>query len=104
MPRKEYHLHDGKNGSALAIRVTPRASKNSIKEIMAGGTIKISLTAPPVDGSANEALVRFLADLLDVSLSKVEIVAGAAGRDKLVVILGMDAQSVQEIIKKKINQ
>jgi len=94
MNRSKFHLHDGDKGSALAIRVTPRSSRNEISEVLDNGTVRIRLTAPPVEGKANEALVSFLADVLDVPRSKIEIVAGETGRDKLVSILGLDAETV----------
>jgi uncharacterized protein len=103
MGTKEYHLHSGKKGAALAIRVTPRASKNEIVDILADGTVKIRLTAPPVEGKANEALIQFLADVLEVSASRIEIVAGSTGRDKLVSILNMDAQAVHTMILEKMS-
>jgi uncharacterized protein (TIGR00251 family) len=96
-PRK-YRLHDGQKGAALAIRVTPRASKNEIAEILSDGTVRIRLTAPPVEGKANEALVAFLAEILDVPASRVEIVAGATGRDKLVSVLDLDAETLHSRI------
>lgn len=92
-PRK-YHLHSGQKGAALAIRVTPRASRNEIVEILSDGTVKIRLTSPPVEGKANEALIKFLADILGVAQSKIDIVAGETGRDKLVSILDLDAETV----------
>ena len=98
MKRRQYHLHDGQKGAALAIRVTPRSSKNEIAEILNDGTVRIRLMAPPVEGRANDALVSFLADVLDVSRSKIEIVAGETGRDKLVSVLGLDAETVHERI------
>jgi uncharacterized protein (TIGR00251 family) len=69
-----------KAGAALAVRVTPRASKNRIVEVLGDGTVKIQLTAPPVDGEANAKLIAFLAAVLDISKSRIEIVAGATGR------------------------
>jgi len=94
MMQRRFHLHNGQKGAALAIRVTPRSSKNEITEIMNDGTIRVRLTAPPVEGKANEALVAFLAEVLDIPKSRIEIVAGETGRDKLVSVLGMDAESV----------
>jgi uncharacterized protein (TIGR00251 family) len=94
----KFHLHDGKRGAALAIRVTPRARKTEISEILSDGTIKIRLTAPPVDGKANQALVDFLAKILDIHSSNIEIIAGETGRNKLVSILGMDAETAQQRI------
>jgi uncharacterized protein len=94
MKTKEPHLHDSKGGSALAVRVTPRASKNEIVEVQSNGTVRIRLTAPPVEGRANEALVVFLAEVLEVAKSRIQVVAGAGGRDKLVTIDDLDARTV----------
>jgi uncharacterized protein (TIGR00251 family) len=98
MPPRKFHLHDGKKGSALAVRVTPRASKNEIVEVLSDGTIKIHLTAPPVEGKANEALIKFLAEVLEVSPALIEVVAGAGGRDKLISIMEMDTATVHRKI------
>lgn len=101
MHARRFHLHDGKKGSALAVRVTPRARRNEIVEILSDGTVKIRLTSPPVEGKANAALVAFLSEILEVPPSHIDIVAGATGRDKLVSILDMDANAVQQKILKK---
>lgn len=98
MPNRNFHLHDGKVGAAIAVRVTPRASRNKIVEILADGTIKVHVAAPPVDGEANEELVRFLADVLNIPKSRLEIVAGLSGRDKLIAVLDMDADTVHKRI------
>jgi hypothetical protein len=100
---REYHFHEGKAGAALAIRVTPRAKRNEIIEVQADGTVKIHLTAPPVEGKANQALIEFLAEVLDIPTSKIEIIAGTSGRNKLISILGMDAQTVQQKILAKLS-
>jgi uncharacterized protein (TIGR00251 family) len=102
MEARKYHLHNGKKGAALAIRVTPRASRNEIVEILSDGTVRIRLTAPPVEGKANEALVEFLSKVLDVAPSRIEIVAGMTGRDKLVSILDLDAEAVHARILQNI--
>ncbi len=91
---RKFQMHDGKKGAALAIRVTPRASRNEIAEVLSDGTVKVRLTAPPVEGQANDALVKFLAKVLDIPPSKIDIVAGTSGRDKLVSILDLDADTV----------
>jgi len=67
----------------LTIRLQPRAAKNEWVGSH-GGAIKIRLTAPPVDGKANQALIEFLADLFGVAKSHVELLSGATGRDKRV--------------------
>jgi uncharacterized protein len=98
MNQRSFHLHDGKNGSAIAVRVTPRARKNEIVEVLSDGTVKVHLTAPPVEGKANEALLKFLSSVLNVSISRLEIVAGATGRDKLVSVVDMDANTLHKKI------
>ncbi len=98
MPQRNFHLHDGKVGAAIAVRVTPRASRNKIIEILADGTIKIQIAAPPVDGEANEKLIEFLSDVLNTPKSRLEIVAGVSGRDKLISVLDMDAEAVHQRI------
>jgi len=99
---RRFHLHDGQMGAAITIRVTPRSSKNEIQEILTDGTIKIRITSAPVDGHANETLVRFLAEVLNVSTSQVEIIAGKSGRDKLISIIGLSADTVHQRIMDKL--
>ncbi len=98
MPKRDFHLHDGKKGAAIAVRVTPRASHNKITEVMDDGTIKVHLAAPPVDGEANEQLIIFLADVLNIPKSRIDIVAGEAGRDKLISVIDMDVETVHKRI------
>jgi uncharacterized protein len=98
MPTREFRMHGGKKGAALAVRVTPRSSKNEISEVLSDGTVKVRLTAPPVEGKANAALVAFLAEVIGVPASSIEIVAGETGRDKLVSILDMDPSTVHQRI------
>lgn len=102
MSSRQFNLHSGQKGAALTVRITPRSGKNEIAGILSDGTIKIRLTAPPVEGKANEALIAFLAEVLTVPRSKIEILAGESGRDKLVSILDLDAETVHERIVKQI--
>jgi uncharacterized protein (TIGR00251 family) len=96
-------LSDGRYGAALAIRVTPRASRNEIVEVLPDQTIKVRLTAPPVEGQANAALIEFLAKVLGVAKTRIEIVAGSSGRDKLVTIFDMESSEAQERILSQLN-
>lgn len=96
--KKEPKFHHGRIGSAITVRVSPRASKNEISGIMQDGTIKIKLTSPPVEGKANQALVEFLSELLGIPKSKIEIVSGSSGRIKLIAIEGLDAETAQKQI------
>lgn len=98
MPSRNYRLHDGKVGSAIAVRVTPRASRNQIVEVTPDGTVRIRIAAAPADGEANEKLITFLAEILNIPKSRIEIVAGQSGRDKLISVLDMDAATVQKRI------
>lgn len=90
MGERKFYLHDGKKGAALAIRITPRASKNDVIDILADGTVKVHLTADPSDKKLDEQLLKLLAEKLDISQERLEVVAGATGRDKLVSVLDME--------------
>lgn len=98
MADRKFELHDGKKGAALAVRVTPRASRNEIVEMLADGTIKVRIAAPPVDNEANEALIEFMADILGVPKSRLDIVAGVSGRDKLISVVDMDVETAHSRI------
>ncbi len=98
MDSPKFHLHNGRKGAALAIRITPRSSHNEIAEILSDGTVRVRLVAPPVESEANQALIGFLAKVLGVAPSSLEVVAGETGKDKLVSVLDLDAESVHERI------
>ena len=82
----------------LGIRIQPRASKNGMAR-MADGTLKIRLTAPPVDGAANEALVLFLADAFGVPRSQVEILSGLTAPRKVVRISGVSEGDALKVVR-----
>jgi uncharacterized protein (TIGR00251 family) len=84
---------DVADGCTLAVRVHPGARKNGVTGIHADA-VKIALTAPPVDGKANEALIAFLAEALHLPRARVSLVAGAASRAKMVRITGKSAVEV----------
>jgi len=75
------------------VRVAPRASRNRVVGIR-DGALKVALTAPPVDGAANEALRKLLSKTLGVPKSAVEIVRGERGRTKLLRVRGADASKL----------
>lgn len=90
--------HSEQPGSAtLSVRIQPRASKNEAS-LMEDGGLKIRLTAPPVDGAANEALIRFLADALSVAKSQVEILSGHTAKNKIVRISGMSEAEATRLL------
>jgi len=80
--------------ATIDIRVIPRASHTRVDGERAGA-ILIRLAAPPVDGAANDALVAFLAEQLDLPRRNIAIVSGATSRNKRVSIDGMDAATVR---------
>ena len=102
MTERNYKLHNGKKGAAIAVRVTTRATKNKILGALSDGTIKMHIAAAPVDGQDNEALVEFLSDILDISKDRIEVVAGDSGRDKLISVLDMDSQTLHKKIVENI--
>ena len=76
-------------GIRIAIRLAPRASRTRIMGIH-NGALKIALTAPPVEGKANKALIKFLAKTLGVPAGAIAIVSGEHARDKVVEVKGCD--------------
>jgi uncharacterized protein YggU (UPF0235/DUF167 family) len=99
MSDRNFHLHDGQSGAALAIRITPRATSNQVAEILHDGTIRIRLTAAPGD-EVNSVLKEFLSSILEVPESTIDVVAGQTGRDKLVSILNLDSETAHKKIIK----
>ena len=102
MDDREFKLHDGKKGAALAIRITPRAKQNKVVDILRDGTIKVHLKAGPSDLMTNDILLDFLSSELNLSRSRLEIVGGNTGRDKLVSFLDMKAEDLHKIVLESI--
>ena len=71
------------DGTRLALRVQPRASRNEVVGPH-GDALKVRLAAPPVDGAANDALVRFLAEALELPRAAVTLIGGLSSRSKAV--------------------
>jgi uncharacterized protein (TIGR00251 family) len=81
----------------IRVRVLPRTSKNQIVG-MDGGVFKVKLTAPPVEGKANKALVQFLAKKLGLPKRDIEIVSGEHSREKTIRINGLPVDEVLGIL------
>lgn len=86
-------VQDTKAGAVLSVHVQPKASTTECTEIH-GDALKIRVAAPPVDGAANDELIRFLARRLSIPSTSLQIHAGAGGRHKRVLIKGATAQFV----------
>ena len=81
------------SGTRLCLRVQPRASRDEIVGI-AGEVIRVRLMAPPVDGAANDALLRFLAARLEIPRSALTLVSGHTARTKVVALAGVSPEEV----------
>ena len=77
----------------FAVRLTPRSAVERVETVV-DGVLKVRVMAPAVEGAANNALVRLLAEELGVTRRDVRIVAGATGRQKLVVVDGVDPDAI----------
>ena len=86
-------VQDTKDGAILTVHIQPRASTTEYVGIH-GDAIKIRVAAPPVDGAANDELIRFLARQLSIPTSSVRIRSGASGRHKRVLVKGVAAELV----------
>jgi uncharacterized protein len=87
-------MPESDHSTTLNVRIHPRAKVNAITGRM-GGALKVALTAPPVDGKANEACIDFFAKLLKVPRSSVTIAAGQTSRNKLIRVAGLSAKEVE---------
>ncbi|MGA7295050.1 MAG: DUF167 domain-containing protein [Terriglobales bacterium] len=88
-------IHNSTSGVTFGIKLHPRAKKNAITGEV-GDVLKISLTAPPVDGKANQACIDFLAKVLKVPPSSITIAAGQTNRNKVIRVSGMTAQQIHD--------
>lgn len=79
--------------ATVSVRVVPRSSKEGVAGFE-GGVLRIRLNAPPVEGKANEALVRFLSKALGVPKSRIALVAGEKGRNKVVRVDGITREEL----------
>ena len=92
-------VRDTAAGASFTVRVQPRARRNAVTGIL-GDALKISLTAPPLEGRANQACIEFLAGVLSVPRSSVTIAAGQHGRRKLVRVAGLTAEELRHRLSK----
>jgi hypothetical protein len=91
-------VKESPGGTTFAVKVRPRAKKNAITGD-AGDALKLALTAPPVDGKANEACIEFFAKLLNLPRSSVTIAAGQTSRNKVIRVAGLSAEEVRQRLK-----
>jgi uncharacterized protein (TIGR00251 family) len=94
---RKYQLHKGKVGSAISVRVATRMPRTELIGIMDDGTLKITLNSAPVDGKANDELVRYLSEVFQLPRSNIEIVAGNTSKNKLISLIGIEPGKLEKI-------
>jgi uncharacterized protein (TIGR00251 family) len=92
-------IRDTPSGATFQVKVHPRARNNAITGEV-GDALKVALTAPPVEGRANEACIAFLAAVLNVPRSSVTITAGEISRNKVILVSGLSAMQVEARLRK----
>lgn len=90
-------LADGA-GCRILLYATPRASRTQLMGLH-DGRLKLQVAAPPVDGAANEAIIKFLASQLGVSRACVQLSAGATGKRKTIEVMGVDAGAARLVLE-----
>ena len=93
-------IHDSPSGATFNVKVHPRSKRNAVTGEL-GNALKLSLTAPAIEGRANRACIEFLAELLSVSRSSVSIAAGQSSRQKVVRVAGLTAAEVRARLQQK---
>ena len=91
-------LRETSGGTLLLVKLQPRASRNEIGEPL-GDELKVKVTAPPVDAAANQALIELLANKLDCSRGKVELIRGQTSRHKTILLHGFKPDEIMPLLK-----
>lgn len=100
-------VRDSPQGATFAVKVHPRARKTAITGVFGEGTnaaLKIALSAPPVEGRANEALIEFCADLCQVPRSAVSVISGSQSRNKVIRVAGRTAEQINRTLAGPLEQ
>lgn len=92
-------VHESDGRVRFSVRVQPRASRSEIAGVY-GDALKVRLSAPPVDGAANVALIEFLARVFAVGRRDVRILAGETSRSKIVEIEGITERTVHDVAER----
>ena len=90
-------IKETKDGVVLDVRVLPRSSRCEIAGIQ-GEALKIRITAPPVDGKANDECIKFLSDWLGIKKSRITIISGHTSRNKRIAVSGVTANDMKAIL------
>ena len=93
---REFKFHDGAKGSALAIRVVQKDKDKKIDRVLRDGTVVVNLEPESID--INQDLIIYLADILEITQTRLDIIAGHDGHEKLLSVLDMRPDEVQKAI------
>jgi uncharacterized protein len=96
-------LRQARNGVTLAIRAQPGARKTAITGIYGEGNaaqLKIAVSAPPVEGRANDALIALLAEIFSLPKSAIELASGATARNKVFLLRGITIAEAEAALAK----
>lgn len=104
MAKRAFEFGDAARGAAVAVDVVPMATRNQVVAIQADGTVRVRLMAPPVEDRLNEELVDFLALVLAVEPSSIEIMPGIDSSKKLLAVTDRTAQEVDALIRAAMGQ
>lgn len=96
---KKLNITEKKGGTAITVHVLPQSSKTEIAGILDDGTLKIKLIASPVDDKANKDLIKLLAKFFGISKSHVEIIAGGNSENKLIALIGITPEKVNQLVR-----
>jgi uncharacterized protein YggU (UPF0235/DUF167 family) len=98
---REFRFHDGKKGSALAIRVTVGGDETQFTKVLRDGTVLVTINGHP--DKLNQELINFLASQLQLPVKQLDVIAGFDGEDKLISILDTTPEKVQQMVLKKLS-
>lgn len=98
---REFRFHDGGKGAALAIRIKSGTKSRRILKVLKDGTVVVGL--PGAKNDDNQELLKFLAAELGIAQEKMQIIAGYEGKNKLISVLHINPEEVQQLVLEKIS-
>lgn len=98
MPEK-IDIRETPRGLSFKVRAAPRASRNQVCGVQ-GGALKIRITAPPVEGAANQAICELVAKFFGLAKSRVSVAQGASSKDKTIAVDEPDPEKRKAMLEK----
>jgi len=95
-------IEETPKGVFIRVRLQPRSSKNAVEGVQEN-SLKIKLTAPPVEGEANRALIEFLSDILGIRKTALSIDSGTKSREKRVKVEGLGVKDIAQRLSVALN-